>query len=168
MWSPQSIPFWLLGIVGALLLMVRSQWMWVAQACTKCGRVFCPRCKTATESSTYCSQCISVFLKRDVVSIDLQAAKQARIRRWELWSSIGERAAGVLAPGGHQILEGRVWLGLVIGFFAWLFLSGGLLWLPRVLSSIEPLASPLPLQILFVIGFLALWLPTAVAMWMRR
>lgn len=165
--TPESFIFLVAGLLGVVVLLVRSQWMWTAHMCSKCGRLFCPRCKTATESDALCSQCISVFLKRDVMAQDQQAAKQVGIRRWQIASAAIRRVAGVLIPGSHDLLGGHPWLGLITGFFAWLLLSGAVIWVPMVIPEVEPLASILPLQVILGIGFLALWLRSVLGAWER-
>jgi tetratricopeptide (TPR) repeat protein len=166
--QPSSVVFWASAVCGMLLLPLRKRWMWTAQSCSKCGKVFCPRCKTATESASYCSQCISVFLKRDMVSIEQQSAKLDQIRRWQLWSSVGRRVAGLLVPGSAHVFDDRVTLGLAVGFFAWLFLSGAVIWAPLVLPSVDPLVAVLPLQLVMGVGFLILWLRSIAVAWYRR
>jgi hypothetical protein len=160
--------FWVSALLGIVVAAIRSQSRWKAQICTKCGKIFCPRCRSATESAAYCSQCVSVFLQRDMVSKEQQSAKQDQIRRWELRTSIGRSVAGTLIPGSLHILDGWVVTGVFIGFAAWMFLSGSLIWAPLVLPSIDPLMAVLPIQIAFGIGCAALWIPSAAVAWGRR
>jgi hypothetical protein len=160
--------FWIAALIGVVMLIVRSHALWAAEVCTKCGKVFCPRCKSATESASYCSQCISVFLKRDMVSIEQQSAKLAQIRRWELRSSVARRIAGMLVPGSHELLEGRVWLGLVFGLVGWSLLWGVLIWAPAVLPSIDPLVAVVPVQVVFGVGCALIWLRSIAEAWYRR
>jgi tetratricopeptide (TPR) repeat protein len=166
--GPVSRVFWIAALIGVVVLVVRSNALWAAEVCTKCGKVFCPRCKSATESASYCSQCISVFLKRDMVSIEQQSAKLAQIRRWELRSSVARRIAGMLVPGSHELLEGRVWLGLVLGLVGWTLFWGVLIWAPSVLPSIDPLVAVVPVQIVFGIGCALIWLRSIAEAWYRR
>jgi tetratricopeptide (TPR) repeat protein len=166
--GPLSLVFWIGALAGLVVLTLRSRWFWISEVCTKCGKVFCPRCKTATESATYCSQCISVFLKRDMVSIEQQSAKMEQIRRWEVRSSLARRIAGILVPGSHELLEGKVWLGLVVGFVGWFLLWGLLIWAPSVLPSINPLVAVVPVQIVFGIGCALVWLRSIADAWYRR
>jgi tetratricopeptide (TPR) repeat protein len=165
--TTESMVFWIPGLLGVAVLLIRSRWMWTSQMCTKCGKVFCSRCKTATESEAFCSQCISVFLKSDVVSIDQQAAKQAGIRRWEIWSAAARRAVGVLVPGSNYLMDGKPWLGLAAGFLAWVFLIGAGVWAARVLPEIEPFASVVPIQVVLLLGFVAVWLNGVIGAWRR-
>lgn len=165
LFSPLSMVFWSLGILGILVQTARDRWMWTAQRCTKCGRTYCPRCKSSTESDSLCSQCISVFLKRDVVAADLQAAKQGRVRRWSMWSAALRRVAAVVVPSSHDLLDGRPWLGIATGVLAWVCLFGAVAWLPRVLPSVDPFAAALPAQILLGAGFAVLWVRGIVGAW---
>ena len=166
--GPASLVFWFAALAGLAILGLRSRWLWVAEVCTKCGKVFCPRCKTATESATYCSQCISVFLKRDMVSIEQQSAKMEQIRGWERRSSLARRIAGFVVPGSHELLEGKVWLGLVIGFAGWFLLWGLLIWAPSVLPSINRSIAVIPVQIVFGVGCALVWLRSIAEAWYRR
>jgi tetratricopeptide (TPR) repeat protein len=166
--SAFSIAFWASGLLGVGLLVARSRWMWKASTCTRCGKVFCPRCKTATESASYCSQCISVFLKRDVVAIDQQAAKQRQIRRWERWTTLFRRLANFFMPGSSSLIEGRVVRGFLMSLVSWLFLIGVVLWLPRFLTGVEPLAAVLPAQVVLGLCFLILWVRSNLLAWSRR
>jgi tetratricopeptide (TPR) repeat protein len=166
--SPWSMVFWIPGVIGLVVLGVRDRWMWTAQMCSKCGKVFCPRCKTETGSDTLCSQCISVFLKRDVVAVDQQAAKVARVRRWGMWTAALRRIAGLLIPGSQSLLTGNPVVGYVSGFVAWFCLLGALLWAPMVLPGMEPFASPLPIQAVLLVVFLGVWLRGAVVAWLGR
>ena len=55
----------LVSLLLAILLWLKRRRAGLANACIKCGRTFCPRCKSARESTTYCTQCIHIYLKRD-------------------------------------------------------------------------------------------------------
>jgi hypothetical protein len=117
---------------------------------------------------SYCSQCISVFLKRDMVSIDQQTAKLSQVRRWEVLTGFVRRVTGLLLPGSHYVVSGKVFLGHLVGMAALLFLVGAVVWLPLFLPSAEPLAAALPLQITFLVCFAVLWLQSALATWYGR
>jgi hypothetical protein len=104
-------------------------------------------------------------LKRDVVAADLQIAKQARVRRWGMWSAALRRVAGVLVPGSHDLLAGRPWMGIISGLLAWLFLFGSMLWVPMIMPSVEPLAATTPIQVALGACFLVLWFRSVIGAW---
>jgi hypothetical protein len=126
------------------------------------------KCKTATESDALCSQCISVFLKRDLVAIDQQLAKQARVRRWDIVSTASRRVASALIPGSHDLAERRPWLGLATGSLAWICLLGAVVWAPWALPSVDPYLAIAPVQLILGAGFLALWLRSVIGAWPGR
>ncbi len=150
-------------LVGAVMLAVRLRWYGPARECGKCGKVFRPEDKTA-----YCEQCVSVFLKRNAVSIEQQTAKVAHVRRWELISSLVARVMGVVVPGGRHIVAGRVVLGILLTFIVWLPLLGAGFWVPLFLRTIEPALPVIGLQL--GLGFVGVagWAITAVSAWNRR
>lgn len=166
--SPLSAVFWVSGLIGAGVLAARSRWRSKAVCCARCGKVFCSRCKSTTESVSYCSQCTSVFLKRDLVSIDQQTNKMAQIRRWETLVAVARRAVAALAPGALHVLGGRVWAGLGLGFLAWICVVGAAVVVPRFLPAIEPQASALPVQVLLLAGVAAVWARSVVPVWRWR
>ncbi len=166
--SPWSMVFWIPGLIGVAAYLARERWMWAAQMCSKCGKVFCPRCKTETGSDTLCSQCISVFLKRDVVAVDQQTAKAVRVRRWEMWTAAARRVAGLLVPGSESLLGRHPVLGYAAGFVAWFCLTGVLFWATLVLPGLEPMASAVPIQVILTVVFLGVWLRGAFVAWVGR
>jgi tetratricopeptide (TPR) repeat protein len=165
--SPASVVFIAGGLVGLAVLFVRMRYYIPARECTKCGKVYRLE-KGFGESSVYCSQCVSVFLKRDVVSIEQQSSKLSQIQRWENRVGIVRRVAGVLIPGSHRLVGERVWLGMLAGFAAWFFLTGALVWLPLFLPQIEPLASYKPAQVGLLVLFGLIVLRSAMVAWNRR
>ena len=166
--SPMSAVFWVSGLLGAAVLVGRSRWRSKAICCARCGKVFCSRCKSTTESASYCSQCTSVFLKRDLVSIDQQTNKMAQIRRWETLVAVARRAVAAVMPGALQVVEGRVAVGLGLGFMAWLCVLGAAVVVPRFLPAVEPQASTLPVQVLLLMGVAAVWARSMVPVWRWR
>jgi len=166
--SPWSVVFWSGAVLGGVLLGVRRRWAWTAASCIRCGRVFCPRCKSAMESSSYCSQCISVFLKRDVVSIEQQSAKLAQIRRWEAALSFARRLLSALVPGSGPILRGRLMRGAAVTVVAAFLLLGAMIVVPLFIGPIESRASFVPLQAILVTGFALVWVHSVVTNWQRR
>ncbi len=165
--TPISVVFWGGGLVGLGLLFVRSRWFQGARECTKCGKVYRLDDEPG-ESPIYCRQCVSVFLQRDLVPIDQQAAKLAQVRRWDRWSNVIRRLASAIAPGSTQIIQDQVIYGVIIGLVAWLSLAGVIVWIPRFLEVIEPTMPPRPVTVVLVVILLAAWMQSIIASWQRR
>jgi tetratricopeptide (TPR) repeat protein len=91
-----------------------------AGSCIKCGRTFCPRCKSARESSTYCTQCIHIYLKRDGVSVATKRTKLEEVGQHQSGMLRRNRFISTFLPGSAQLLEGRTTIGL-LGLFVFLF-----------------------------------------------
>ncbi len=166
--APWSLIFWVSALLGGLVLYVRTRWMWKAVACSRCGKVFCPRCASSGESQSTCAQCISVLEKRSGVSMDQQEAKLRQIRRWQELVLLTRRSIAIVLPGSGLILSRQGLGGLVLGFLSWLFLLGGLLWAPTCLPMLEPQASVLPIQVLFAVCFSLSWGVSVFSSWNRR
>lgn len=165
--SPLSMVFWATGLFGAVVLAVRLRWFSGARECGKCGKVYRFNDEPG-ESGVYCKQCVSVFLQRDLVPIDQQAAKLAQVRRWGRWSSFARRLGALLAPGGYQVVVGRIVVGVVLALVFWFGLAGALVWAPRFLSAIEPTMALPPVTIALVLLSVAAWLGSVAASWRRR
>jgi len=150
-------------VIGAGMLGVRRRWYGPAQECGKCGRVFRP-----DDKSAYCEQCVSVFLKRNAVSIEQQTAKATQVRRWELIKGLLTRTLGVVVPGGRQIVSGQVLWGIFSTFVVWLPLLGAALWAPLFLRVTEPALPVLGIQVALVVLGGAGWIVAAVSSWNRR
>lgn len=165
---PGALVFLSTVVLGLLVLALRSRYSWLSSSCIRCGRLFCRRCKSAMESESYCSQCISVFLKRDVVSIEQQSAKLSQIRRWELVAGTGRRLVTAVLPGSGPIVRGRIWIGLATTGLAWFLALGVVVVVPSYLTSVEPQASWLPLEVLLALAFLGVWVLSITGNWRRR
>lgn len=150
-------------VLGCGVLAVRKRWYDPAQECVKCGKVFRPE-----DKSVYCEQCVSVFLKRNAVSIEQQTSKVAQVRRWELLSGLVTRGIGVVVPGGRQMIVGRVGLGVLLTFLVWFPLAGAVFWIPFFLQTIEPALPVVGLQIGFAVIGCAGWAFLAFSAWSRR
>jgi len=165
---PIPLAIFCTGLLGVLLVFARGRWMWKSTACARCGKVFCPRCKTATESEAYCSQCISVFLKRDTVAIEQHVVKVEQIRRREVIENLGRRLVAVVVPGSGEVLLGRWISGVLSTFLVLLFVLGAMLWLPVFILRVEPELSVLPVQLVLAGLAAAVWLRSIVVSWARR
>jgi tetratricopeptide (TPR) repeat protein len=109
------------SLLLALLLFAVRRRTGFANACIKCGRTFCPRCKSARESTTYCTQCIHIYLKRDGVSLDTKRKKLEEVTDHQNGMTVRNRAFATFLPGSAQILEGRTTRGVVGVFLFALF-----------------------------------------------
>jgi len=162
-----SIVFLVGAFLGLGALLVRLRIFPPSKECSKCGKVY--RLETGFgESTVHCSQCVSVFMKREVVSIEQQTAKMDQIRRWEGWTSLVRRIAGFLVPGSQAMLDGQVIRGFLTGFLAWFFLIGALVFVPLFVPRIEPLAEFHPVQTAFLVFFGLIVLRSGVSAWSRR
>src|SRR5258708_5498489 len=110
----------ILTILAGLFLFFKRRRSGLAGACIKCGRTFCHRCKSAHESTTYCTQCIHIYLKRDGVSLDSKRAKLEEVHDHQTGIVIRNRFFATFFPGSAQLLEGRTIAG-VIGLFFFVF-----------------------------------------------
>lgn len=165
--SRTSVVFLVGAFLGLAALLVRLKMYPPSKECSKCGKVY----RLAAgfgESTVHCSQCVSVFMKREVVSIEQQTAKMTQIRHWEGWTSLWRRIIGFLIPGSQSLLDGRVFRGLLTGFLAWFFLIGALVLVPLFVPRIEPLAEFHPVQTVFLVLFGLIVLRSGVSAWSRR
>lgn len=112
-------------LAGLLFFFRRSSGY--ANACIKCGRTFCPRCKSARESTTYCTQCIHIYLKRDGVSLDTKRQKLEEVGSYQSGLTLRNRLFATFLPGSAQVLEGRVLNGALGAFLFALFVATALL-----------------------------------------
>ena len=117
--NPITIGGVLAAIIAPLIFLKRRQHGF-AGSCIKCGRTFCPRCKSARESSTYCTQCIHIYLKRDGVSVATKRAKLEEVGQHQSGMLRRNRFIATFLPGSAQLLEGRTIIGL-LGLFVFLF-----------------------------------------------
>ncbi len=165
--TPVSLIFLVGAVLGLVLLLFRLKFYPAAKECSKCGKVY--RLEAGFgESTVYCSQCVSVFMKRDVVSIEQQTAKMDQIRRWEAWTSLLRRLSGFLIPGSQGLLDGRVIRASLWGFLAWFFLTGALIWLPLFVPRIEPLATTAQIELVLFVCLGLVVLRSGVSAWSRR
>jgi tetratricopeptide (TPR) repeat protein len=95
----------------------------VAGSCIKCGRTFCPRCKSARESATYCTQCIHIYLKRDGVSLDTKRKKLEEVHGFQGRSLGIRKLLGTFLPGTSQIITGSTFAGAATLLLFLLFVS---------------------------------------------
>ena len=110
----------ILTVILAPLLFLKRRRAGFAGACIKCGRTFCPRCKSAHESATFCTQCIHIYLKRDGVSMATKRAKLEEVSEHQGGVLTRNRWLATFFPGSAQFIEGRTVRG-TIGAFVFVF-----------------------------------------------
>jgi tetratricopeptide (TPR) repeat protein len=156
------------GVAVALLLLGAALGAWrlkrgTAAACSRCGRVFCPRCQPGRRGE-FCLQCHHIFVKKEGVDARARVQKMSDIKSWQRLLRVRHLACAAIAPGGGHLSAGR-------------FLPGVLLLLPasfvepRVLFGHGVFPSPWSLGSaassffsgVVVIAFVALWL---ASLWM--
>ena len=110
----------LIAAIAAPLIFLKRRRAGFAGSCIKCGRTFCPRCKSARESATYCTQCIHIYLKRDGVSVATKRTKLDEVSQHQSGMQRRNKLFATVLPGSAQLLEGRTLIGF-IGLFVFLF-----------------------------------------------
>jgi tetratricopeptide (TPR) repeat protein len=147
-----------LAIILAFVMAWARRKTGIAGSCIKCGRTFCPRCKSARESATYCTQCIHIYLKRDGVSLDTKRKKLDEVQDFQSRSLRTRRLLAFLLPGSARVYEGAALSGLLLLLVFLLFVSSAIL-VGRT-APLGPSADTLRLVLRLgsVIGALLVWL----------
>jgi len=161
---------------GALASLLLAIVLWLvrratgfANSCIKCGRTFCYRCKSARESSTYCTQCIHIYLKRDGVSIDTKRQKLEEVTTHQGAVQIRNRLFATFLPGSAQILEGRTVTGTIGIFVFGLFVAVAVL-TGHLAPALGPAAgvAQFLVRITAIVLALILWLTLSLPVYRRR
>jgi hypothetical protein len=139
-----------------------------AGACIKCGRTYCPRCKSAHESATFCTQCIHIYLKRDGVSMATKRAKLEEVSSHQGGVTTRNRWLATFLPGSAQFIEGRTAVGTIAAFMFVFFVSLALLSgrLAPVLAPGD--AAPMLVRIVAIIVAVILWFLITLPIYRRR
>jgi tetratricopeptide (TPR) repeat protein len=166
--NPMSIGA-LAALLLALFLLARRRRTGLANACIKCGRTFCPRCKSARESTTYCTQCIHIYLKRDGVSIDTKRKKLEEVTSHQSGMIRRNRVFATFLPGSAQMMEGRIIAGVIGAFLFGLFVATAIL-VGRLAPAIGPAAdvAQLMVRIVSIVLAVILWFVLAMPVYRRR
>ena len=162
--------------IGALLALLVGVLVWgkrrkngFANACIKCGRTFCYRCKSSRESATYCTQCIHIYLKRDGVSLDTKRQKLEEVTDHQSGVVRRNRIFTTFLPGSGQILEGRTLKGL-LGIFLFSLLVAIAIFVGRLAPALGPVAEVA--QLLVRVAAIALavliWFLMSLPIYRRR
>jgi tetratricopeptide (TPR) repeat protein len=159
----------LVSLLLALLLWAKRRKTGLANACIKCGRTFCYRCKSARESSTYCTQCIHIYLKRDGVSLDTKRQKLEEVTEHQTGVVRRNRLFATFIPGAAQMLEGRTASGILGAFLFALFVTLAIL-VGRLAPALGPSAdvAQLLVRIAAIAIAVILWLTLSLPVYRRR
>jgi hypothetical protein len=161
--------------IGALSSLLLALLLWarrrtgLANSCIKCGRTFCSRCKSARESTTYCTQCIHIYLKRDGVSIDTKRKKLEEVTSHQTAMVRRNKLFATFLPGSAQMMEGRSIVGILGAFFFGLFVAAAIL-VGNLAPALGPSAdfAQLFVRIIAVALAVILWLVLAMPVYRRR
>lgn len=162
--------------IGALVSIVLGVLLWIvrrrsgfAGACIKCGRTFCPRCKSARESATYCTQCIHIYLKRDGVSLDTKRQKLEEVTDHHAGMTRRNRLFATFLPGSAQMMEGRTVAGL-IGILLFAICITMAVFTGRLAPALGPSANvaQLIVRVLAVAVAVVIWLMLSLPVYRRR
>ncbi|HVE70428.1 MAG TPA: hypothetical protein VNI54_03595 [Thermoanaerobaculia bacterium] len=159
----------LAALLLALLLNLIRRRTGYANACIKCGRTFCSRCKSARESSTYCTQCIHIYLKRDGVSLDTKRQKLEEVGGHQTAVTRRNRLFATFLPGSAQLMEGRIIAGM-LGIFLFAFFVLTAVFTGRLGPALGPVADVAQTIVRAVSIALAviLWLLLSLPVYRRR
>jgi hypothetical protein len=108
----------LAGIGILLFRFKRGMGTLEASSCEKCGRAFCARCHATGKSSTYCTQCVHLYIKKDGVSPVVRTAKLREVERHLQLTSIAVRLFNLVLPGAGSLYATRYVTGSVL-LFVW-------------------------------------------------
>jgi tetratricopeptide (TPR) repeat protein len=162
--------------IGALLALLLAVLLWgtrrrtgFANACIKCGRTFCHRCKSARESATYCTQCIHIYLKRDGVSLDTKRQKLEEVTDHQSGMVRRNRIFATFLPGAAQMMEGRTTIG-AIGIFFFALCVGIAIFVGRLAPALGPVAhvAQLLVRSAAIAIALILWFTMSLPVYRRR
>lgn len=162
--------------IGGLAAVLLAMLVWMmrrragyAGSCIKCGRTFCHRCKSARESSTYCTQCIHIYLKRDGVALATKRAKLDEVSDHQASTLRRNKLFATFLPGSAQLLEGRTSKG-VLGMFLFFFFVFIALGVGRLAPAIGPVAMTAQMAVRALAMALAaiLWFTMSLPVYRRK
>ena len=156
---PLAIGAVLALMVAVVHLLTRRHFGGLAASCLKCGRPFCRRCKLSHESQSYCTQCVNIFLKKDMVGIEAQLAKRQQLLRRQAALRLERRLADLVVPGLGAAYGGRPVLGWLLAVAGVGSATAICLWLPEYVSPALMAAPVWPLETALAL----LWAATVVA-----
>ena len=115
-----------LGLIGCVVLHARRKSRGgYAGVCTKCGRTFCGKCKSASESQIYCTQCIHIYIKKDGVPLETKVKKMKEVKTYLAQGFILRKVLSALFPGFYLLTQDKTLKGtLIFAVFSALVLFG--------------------------------------------
>jgi tetratricopeptide (TPR) repeat protein len=157
-----------LALIGGFALWRKTRTIGHAGACIKCGRTFCPKCKSSRESATYCTQCIHIYLKRDGVSIDTKRAKLEEVQEFQAGVVLTKKILATVLPGSASALDGAT----VRGIFS-LTLFAGFVSIAILIGRLAPISTPAVtiralIQIVAIAGAVVTWLVVSLPVYRQR
>lgn len=102
-----------IALILALLLDIGSSRS-MAEACIRCGRAHCDRCRVDIGDSGCCARCVHLFFKKDGTTGDKRSEGMARLQRRDRLTVAVRRVLSLLLPGSGQILAGRIGIGFPV------------------------------------------------------
>lgn len=159
----------LAAVILAVAISFKRSRTGLAGSCIKCGRTFCHRCKSARESSTYCTQCIHIYLKRDGVALATKRAKLEEVSDHQAGMQRRNRIFATFLPGSAQMLEGRTVAGIFGVLLFAVFVATALL-IGRLAPAIGPVADTAQLMVRILAIALAVltWIFLSLPVYRRR
>ncbi|MEM7245500.1 MAG: tetratricopeptide repeat protein [Acidobacteriota bacterium] len=159
--NPTSIAA-LLGFFLVVMRLKKQGGFFDAVACEKCGRAFASLHSSGDTESSYCTQCVHLYVKKDGVSPEVRTAKLREVERHIAFSSIAVRTFNLLLPGTGGLYANRLVSGGLL-LLLWSTALSALLLAPRMVS--DPLRlSQLDVSIVFIIELAVLVLCYVIAL----
>ncbi len=146
------------ALVFALLLGIGTSGS-LAQACRRCGRAHCARCRLDATTGGYCARCVSLFVTRAGVTGDVRRDEMARLERRDTVTNIVRRLLTILLPGAGHIMADRLLIGFPL-MMGWVCAAIYLLAHERLLLSPRVPVSdlPQPALVLAALAMLTFWI----------
>jgi tetratricopeptide (TPR) repeat protein len=165
--NPMTLGAILTILLAPLVHLIRRKTGY-AGACIKCGRTYCPRCKSAHESATFCTQCIHIYLKRDGVSMATKRAKLEEVSEHQEGVLTRNRWLATFLPGSAHFIEGRTVAG-TIGAFVFVFFVSLALLSGRLAPVLAPGdAASMFVRVVAIVLAVILWIFITLPVYRRR
>ncbi len=123
----------LLALVGCGVIAIAGRRSQPAARCIRCGRPFCPLCKSGREGKDYCSQCLHLFVLGDGLAPETKTHKMYEVHRYESRRRLIPRLASLILPGSGHVLAGKPLVGCTLL----------VLWAGALLAAWPSIAAPL-------------------------